>query len=725
MTGTRSQEALLDCLETATCSYTPQALDRLWEAVPAEMRLTCFNADTIAERYRGALGSRPQDRRPGLDLSPLPEPMRRELAWCVFRVVDRGGKIHSAKMGMLVRRVAEVIDDLGDRAPVSLTLLGAREWLRLISRAVHRRTGSLPSVSAAQHVRQQLLRCCRSLWAGYDLRPWWQRELWDPIDDPRIPVRAHEPHGRHTLYFHHISAGWLRRGVQWCCKVNLETGAWAWSTVRDRVNELAFFGAFLADRDIRPVWLADDPPRVRVLMLDFLDHLRTSRVTAKRPTNGQPLSASRIMKLMISVEQFYIFMHDYQDVAAAALAEPGWLRLGPQHTRLFRRGELPRQRRRPHEGDVINDEAFSEIMAGIGVLGDRAGDGGLGDEQAMRIAMLLARTGRRMNEICMLDRDPLLAVNTPTAGTADDPGALIARLRFQQTKIDGAPDTILVDREIVSIIRAQQAWADRFLAERAFACHRPKYLFLAAKMNRNGDRPYPTSRLRNILRRLVEQLDIRDAVTGAVVDFQRTHRFRHTKATSLLNAGVPLHVVQRYLCHLSPAMTMHYAQTLSATHEAEFLRYRKLTADAREVDVDPRDLYDMLQLDQRTDRILPNGWCLLPPRQVCTKGNACLTCDKFATDATFLPELRLQQDRTLQLIDDRQAAFCARTGTAMGEDNIWLAGRRHEQHALQAIITALEHQDTRSADGSGHPQAVRGAGTTARTDQVTRPEVKR
>jgi len=31
------------------------------------------------------------------------------------------------------------------------------------------------------------------------------------------------------------------------------------------------------------------------------------------------------------------------------------------------------------------------------------------------------------------------------------------------------------------------------------------------------------------------------------VDFQRTHRMRHTKATDLLNAGVPIHVVQRYM----------------------------------------------------------------------------------------------------------------------------------------------------------------------------------
>ena len=70
--------------------------------------------------------------------------------------------------------------------------------------------------------------------------------------------------------------------------------------------------------------------------------------------------------------------------------------------------------------------------------------------------------------------------------------------------------------------------------------------------------------------------------TGALVDFNRTHRFRHTVATSLLNTGVPLHVLQRYLGHLTPTMSMTYAQTLQSTAEAEFLRYRKITADGRE-----------------------------------------------------------------------------------------------------------------------------------------------
>ena len=53
-------------------------------------------------------------------------------------------------------------------------------------------------------------------------------------------------------------------------------------------------------------------------------------------------------------------------------------------------------------------------MAGAGLLGVPASEGGLGDEQAMRILMLLARTGRRVSEICLLDRDPLLPLGQPS-----------------------------------------------------------------------------------------------------------------------------------------------------------------------------------------------------------------------------------------------------------------------------------------------------------------------
>jgi integrase len=686
------------------------ALSALWETVPAGMRLTYFSRDTVPAQYRGGLGQR-RGRPLGVDLSRLPEPMRKELAWCIYRIIEQGGKVDVTHTRMLARWLADTVSDLGSRAPKSLAELSARDWQHQMALSVRRRTGALPGSATARDMREQLGRCHRLLTAAYDTRPWWLREVWDPNLDSRIPQRAHEPRGRHSIHFDRIGTGWLRRGAQWHCRVGLETGALSWGTAQLRVDTLVAFDAFLADRDVPGPWLADEPTEVRMLMLDYLGHIRARRIQRPGPRQGQPLSRSRISALLCGVEQLYAFMHDNRDSAVAALSEPGWRRLGPHHAVFFRRGEKPSRLRRTREADVIDPDAFSQIIAGIGVLAAPAEEGGLGDEQAMRILMLLARTGRRVNEICLLDQDPLLALDRPPSAT--DADGFVARLHYQQTKIHGAPDTILVDQETVAIIRAQQQWADEALTDRG-PITAPKYLFLAARRNRNGDRPYSSGRLRQLLTELARRLNVRDSA-GSFVDFQRTHRFRHTKATSLLNAGVPLHVVQRYLGHLTPEMTMVYAHTLASTHEAEFLRYRKLTADARELTIDPRDLYDMLALDQRTDRILPNGWCLLPPRQTCTKGNACLTCDKFTTDATFLPELTTQRERTLQLIDQRQAAFRARTRQDMGEDNVWLAGRRQEQHALDTIIATL--QQTTPVDGNG--PAVRGAGTAARTTAQT------
>src|SRR5258708_5363417 len=95
------------------------------------------------------------------------------------------------------------------------------------------------------------------------------------------------------------------------------------------------------------------------------------------------------------------------------MSAPGWsARTGrPRDSRCHRPGERPRrQPRATIELDVIDDAAFSQIMNGVGVLGAPEGEDGLGDEQAMRILLLLALTGRRLNEICMLDRDPLHAL---------------------------------------------------------------------------------------------------------------------------------------------------------------------------------------------------------------------------------------------------------------------------------------------------------------------------
>ena len=706
-----SKLLLEDMRDTSGC-FQPDVLDALWAAIPSRFRTVELCSRNLLPEDMVAFTTDSHQRSFTLRFRQLPEPADREMAWFCWRIIELGGRVPvGALSSLLLWMAATVVDHPELRGSV---MAGTpREWERALVSTWARRNGRLPGQGWVGNTTTLLRRGYQMLWTAYDRRPWWQREVWDPELDPGIPRREHEPQGDHSLYFQQLHPLWLRHAAQWYFKVSLETGELTWSTVRARRSGLQVLGDWITGlQPAPPPWLRDDPAAVRVFMLDYLAHVRS--LTARTgPNRGKPLSPLRVNDIVTDVEKFYAFMTDQRETAARTLDEPGWLRLGPYHAILWRHGEKGRPKVQPERREVIDDTAFSQIMANLHLLGARAADGGFDDEQLMRIMMLVARTGRRVSEIRMLDRDPLLPLDQLTPPSEQDAadGAFVARLRYRQTKIEQAPDTMLADSEIVAIIREQQQWADARLAPRWVAGVTPKYLFLAHKMNRHADKPYVLERIHQRLAEFAQALDIRDNA-GRLVDFNRTHRFRHTKATSLLNAGVPLHVVQRYMGHLTPAMTMEYAQTLASTHEAEFLRYRKITADGRDLAADPRDLYDMLELDKRADRILPNGWCLLPPRQACDKGNACLTCEKFTTDASFLPELQAQRQGTEQLIADRQRAFQARTGQPMRPDNIWLAGRLQEHDALGRVIVRIEQ--TRLADGS--TRAVRGAGVTARTD---------
>lgn len=126
--------------------------------------------------------------------------------------------------------------------------------------------------------------------------------------------------------------------------------------------------------------------------------------------------------------------------------------------------------------------------------------------------------------------------------------------------------------------------------------------------------------------------------------------------------------------------------------------------------MDQGDLYDVLQLDKRADRVLPNGWRMLPPKQVCNRGNACLSCDKFDTDASHAPKLRRQLTETEKLVERRQSAFLAKYGTPMDEDNVWPQGRAAETTSLRQILLSIE-------DVSDASRAVRGAGANDRSQR--------
>jgi len=545
-----SSKPLLETMRDAAGCWHPDVLDTLWAAVPPRLRAVEIVSTDLPDTDLAAFIISSDCRSFRLNFAGLPEPLDRELAWCCWRIIDLGGRV---PVGSLQSLILWLVNTATDTPNLRGSLMGhsPREWERALAAAFARRRGALPGRTWMGNVTTLLRRCYQMLWSAYDQRPWWRREVWNLALDARIPRRPHEPAGANSVYFYKVEPGWLRLGMQWWFKVALETGTLTWTSIRSTRSGLQVFADWLGGQEPMRPWLCEDPADVRVLMLDFLGHLR-GRTARCGPNPGKPLSALRVNDIATNVEQFYLFMHDNREAAARALDEPGWLRLGPQHATLWRRGETRRPAVRPERREVIDDTAFSQIVSNLHLLGAPAVEGGFGDEQAMRIVLLVARTGRRVSEIRMLDRDPLLPLDR-VGNTDDDPddsGGFVVRLRYQQTKIDKAPDTVLVDTEIVAIIREQQRWVDEHLAGRWTAGTQPRYLFLAHRMNRQADRPYTLERIHLTVGELARRLAIRDGA-GRLIDFNRTHRFRHTRATSLLNAGVPLHVVQRYLGHLT------------------------------------------------------------------------------------------------------------------------------------------------------------------------------
>jgi integrase len=649
----------------------------------------------------------------------LPVPMRREIAWWVATCQASGERqIHASEWNRWAATAADVVQ----RRPevCSFADLDLSEWMTAWGRVFHARHGRMASAASRARAEIALRALLWRLAIRYSDAPWWRHDIWSLKLDPRIPRRPHESRGNTAAFWARLEPAWLREGFKFYLRLQLESGQLTWSSVMNQ-HVIAFrFAAFLASRDISHPALAGDPGGLRALALDFRTFLHGwTRTRPGRAGSGGALEARTIARSLQAIGLFYRVMSDYRAEAAAALADDRWLALSDAHARLYRDGDWSHGRviRQADGRNYINDTDLARMLGHIDLLGLPRGQaktitrdgqqvelGGFGHPAMMRAWLIQALTGRRASEVLMMDFEPLSDVPGLDPASVPD-GGMVARLRYQQTKINGAPDTILVGADVVQIVREQQAWVREHWNLGPDAA--PRYLFPKTTGNRHATRSWETARYNAVLRDFSLALGLRDT-DGQLLLYSRSHRLRHTKATTLLNAGAPVHVVQRYLGHLSPEMAMRYAATLASTAEREFLAMVKIGRDGREIGMGRRDMLDLMQLDRRTDRVLPNGYCLLPPARSCDKGNACHGCDHFATDKTHLPEIRRQLAATEQLIGQRKAQHLARYGEPMSENNVWLEQRLAEVRSMRLEIAALDAQP------DGDTSAVRGAGVCGR-----------
>lgn len=249
----------------------------------------------------------------------------------------------------------------------------------------------------------------------------------------------------------------------------------------------------------------------------------------------------------------------------------------------------------------------------------------------MRMMLLLQECGMRVNELCSLPFDCLLQ---------DASGDWF--LRLYQSKMR-KEHVIPITREGVAVIQEQQKMSKETYGS---AC---RYLFPRPK-----GLPFSQQTLRNALNQLAYERDIRDA-TGRLWHFQM-HQFRHTVATRMLNLGVPLHIIQRFLGHTSLEMTRVYAHLFDETLKEEYTKFRGKVVDVTGRVVVQDSVADSSELQWMKKNIqaqaLPNGKCALPVvAGNCPHANACLTCVHFRTDATFLPQHKAHLQETQRIIE--------------------------------------------------------------------------
>ena len=652
-----------------------------------------------------------------IDLTGLPDPFPAELAWMAhWQALDgtRSSVLATNQLANILRRAARDNHPFpGSMRELDWdTASGLQGWFYAT------RWGRLPPAGSRARLRVVFRFARLALLARCHDGPWWALDDWHPRCDPRIPLTAREPQANYGCSPGQIAQPWLREAVKWHLGTMLEAGTLRWTTVsQERLPCLLRFDRWLATLD-RPGDVLGDPGAAAEQAAAFRrwdadPDNRHGRRPSRRPAVVTPRLINDDLR---AVAELFAFLAA-NPVEARRMLGPS---PGRQVTDAHAAGWFRQVSRIPHQpalnaGHYVDDHALAQIPAALPLLGlpreqqmqITRGDGtqmlahGLDDPQAMRMILLQILTGRRASEIRTCAFDCLSPLPDRATATGDDPAAdpaddneEIARFHYAQSKIDAAPDSILVDREVTQVIEEQQQWIRERLGD-----IEPRFLFTQRLGNRTATKPYPSGTYAWMLREFSNIVKITDS-KGRPVGLSHTHRFRHTKLTRLAELGLPIHVLQRYAGHASPTMSMHYIAQREEHAEQAFLATAKLKADGTRVSFSHED-HDSLHLFDRADRFLPHGWCLLPPLQTCDKGNACLTCSVFVTDQTHHTALQRQLAETGELIARSTSAFAQRHGRPMPADNVWLAQRNAEHAALTRLLATMTDNPGRAVQGAG------------------------
>lgn len=164
--------------------------------------------------------------------------------------------------------------------------------------------------------------------------------------------------------------------------------------------------------------------------------------------------------------------------------------------------------------------------------------------------------------------------------------------------------------------------------------------------------PYLSSTFQDQMKNELDKFDIKNP-DGTKYNF-KSHDYRHTVATNMLEQDIPLNIIQKILHHESIEMSLAYAEITDKRRtqkHKEFIDVKGKVAPIA-TDIKLEDIATVEWIRENINaQILPNGVCALPAKlKKCPHANSCLTCNSFRTSIEHLETHKQQLIRTEEYI---------------------------------------------------------------------------
>ncbi len=483
----------------------------------------------------------------------------------------------------------------------------------------------------------------------YDTRDEFEKDIWDVRNIPGARFPDHE--SRHILNFNGIPAPFLPLAKRYL-KLRISHLSIGQCSLDLRI--LKIFLTFIHDR--YPSW-NDLNALTRKDIEDYLVFHN------KKFYNKIPSKRSYLIVLHVFLET--IEKLQFEDAPEV-----------PVHLLLFKE-DFPRKVART-ERDIkyIPEGILHQIEEKLEYLRP---------SKYIPVVMLLRATGWRISDILNLRYDNCLERTSHGWYLCGD----IKKTQVMNHRVPITNEVAMIVETVIKMTKDQSN-----------TINNPKsYLFVQLEGVRRG-RPFNYYEICRSLKRFTKEQNIVDDLGNHF--HIKNHAFRHTKGVELLNNGMNILHVQKWMAHASPEMTLQYAKILDTTmrkswEEATKQGIFRINNENKKpvkielTDIENEDIIEWEYIRHNLDAVkMELGYCMKPIKQPCpTQANPCLSCRNFCTTPEFIPQFETEIKETKTVIE---------RGMALGRQ-IWVDKNQATLDRLEPILEALREGKTHHLAG--------------------------